>query len=108
MFFTNTPVMGIFQEKTQKKIQPRILIMIFSGFPRGKRDQKICLTTAPVLYYSFNYCFTFYTMGAYSFMLGMSDPWVAAAYCANIAVTLFCVVYGIVCYNSGDDSGEAR
>ncbi len=41
-------------------------------------------------------------------MLGMSDPWVAAAYLANIAVTLVCVVYGIVCYNTGDDSGELK
>ena len=40
--------------------------------------------------------------------LGMSDTWVAVAYCANIAVTLFCVIYGIVCYNSGDDSGESK
>lgn len=41
-------------------------------------------------------------------LLGMSDPWVAAAYLANIAVTLVCVIYGICCYNSGDDSGEVK
>ena len=41
-------------------------------------------------------------------LLGMSDPWVAAAYLANIAVTLICVVYGVFFYNSGDDSGEAQ
>lgn len=41
-------------------------------------------------------------------LLGMSDPWVTAAYCANIAVTLICVVYGIVCYNSGDDNGGVQ
>jgi hypothetical protein len=41
-------------------------------------------------------------------LLGMSDPWVAAAYLANIAVTLFCVIYGVINYNSGDDSGDAR
>lgn len=41
-------------------------------------------------------------------LLGMSDPWVAAAYIANIAVTAVCVIYGIVCYNSGDDTEENR
>ena len=41
-------------------------------------------------------------------LLGMSDPWVTLAYVANIAVTLFCAVYGIVKYNSGDDSGEGQ
>ena len=41
-------------------------------------------------------------------MLGMSDPWVAVAYLANIAVTLVCVVYGIVYYNAGDDSGDVK
>jgi len=41
-------------------------------------------------------------------LLGMADGWVALAYCANIAVTVVCVVYGIVCFNSGDDSGEVR
>ena len=41
-------------------------------------------------------------------LLGMSDPWVAAAYLANIAVTLVCVVYGVISYNSGDDSGDVR
>ena len=41
-------------------------------------------------------------------LLGMSDPWVAAAYIANIAVTAVCVIYGIVCYNSGDDAGETK
>ena len=39
-------------------------------------------------------------------LLGMSDPWVALAYVANIAVTLFCVVYGLINYNTGDDSGK--
>jgi len=41
-------------------------------------------------------------------LLGMSDPWVAVAYCANIAVTLVCVIYGACNYNSGDDSEETR
>ena len=41
-------------------------------------------------------------------LLGMSDPWVAAAYIANIAATAVCVIYGIVCYNSGDDTEENR
>lgn len=39
---------------------------------------------------------------------GMADHWVAIAYIANIAVTLVCVIYGIVFYNSGDDSEEAQ
>ena len=37
-------------------------------------------------------------------LIGMSDPWVALAYIANIAVTLFCVIYGLINYNAGDDS----
>lgn len=41
-------------------------------------------------------------------LLGMSDPWVAVAYMANIAVTLFCVIYGLVNFNKGDDSGEVK
>ena len=67
--------------------------------------QKICRICYEVLYYLIYYCCIrdFFTM-----TLGMSDPWVTAAYCANIAVTLFCVIYGIVYYNSGDDSGENK
>jgi len=38
--------------------------------------------------------------------LGFADGWVAAAYCANIAVTLICVVYGVVRFNADDDGGE--
>ena len=41
-------------------------------------------------------------------LLGMGDPWVAAAYAANIIVTLICVIYGAINYNSGDDSGEVK
>lgn len=41
-------------------------------------------------------------------LLGMSDPWVTLAYVANIAVTLFCVIYGVINYNAGDDSGEVK
>ena len=41
-------------------------------------------------------------------LFGMADPWVAIAYIANIAVTLVCVIYGIIFYNSGDDSEEAQ
>ena len=32
----------------------------------------------------------------------------AAAFIANIAVTAVCVIYGILCYNSGDDTEENR
>lgn len=41
-------------------------------------------------------------------LLGMSDPLVTLAYVANIAVTLFCVTYGIINFNSGDDSGDTK
>ena len=41
-------------------------------------------------------------------LFGMADPWVAAAYIANIVVTLICVIYGVIFYNSGDDSGEVK
>lgn len=67
--------------------------------------QKICRICYEVLYY-FIYCY--YVKELFTMTLGMSDTWVAVAYCANIAVTLFCVIYGIVCYNSGDDSGETK
>ena len=38
-------------------------------------------------------------------MMGMSDPWVAVAYIANISVALVCVIYGAICYNTDDDNG---
>ena len=41
-------------------------------------------------------------------LLGMSDPWVAAAYLANIVVTIICVIYGAVNYNTGDDSEDVK
>ena len=47
-------------------------------------------------------------MKEFFMLLGMSDPWVAVAYMANIAVTLFCVIYGMVNFNKGDDSGEVK
>lgn len=41
-------------------------------------------------------------------LLGMEDGWVTLAYVANIAITLVCVVYGVIFYNSGDDSGVTK
>lgn len=36
-------------------------------------------------------------------ILGMSDWMVALAFIANIAVVTFCIFYGAVNYNRGDD-----
>ena len=36
--------------------------------------------------------------------LGMSDWMVAFAFAANVAVVIFCVIYGAVNYNKGDDT----
>ena len=42
-------------------------------------------------------------------LIGMADGWVALAYCANIAVTAVCVIYGIARFNSDDeDEGNTR
>ena len=35
--------------------------------------------------------------------LGMSDWMVALAFLANIAVVIFCIIYGTINYNKGDD-----
>ena len=40
-------------------------------------------------------------------LLGMADGWVTLAYCANLAVTAVCVVYGIARFNA-DDEGEGK
>lgn len=37
-------------------------------------------------------------------MFGLGDFWVSFAFVANIVVTLICVIYGIITWNSG---GEA-
>jgi hypothetical protein len=36
-------------------------------------------------------------------VLGIADPWVAAAYLLAIASALLCLVYGIVNWNRGDE-----
>jgi hypothetical protein len=36
-------------------------------------------------------------------MLGIDDPWVLAAYLLCIGSTLLCIVYGIICWNRGDE-----
>jgi hypothetical protein len=37
-------------------------------------------------------------------MLGINDPWIAAAYLLCIGSTLLCVVYGLIAWNRGDDA----
>ena len=37
-------------------------------------------------------------------MLGIDDPFVLLAYLLCGASTVLCVVYGIICWNKGDDS----
>ncbi len=37
-------------------------------------------------------------------MLGLEDPIVLLAYLLCGASTLLCVVYGIICWNKGDDA----
>lgn len=37
-------------------------------------------------------------------MLGIEDPYVAAAYLLCIAASVLCVIYGLVNWNKGDDS----
>ncbi len=39
-------------------------------------------------------------------MLGLGDGWVAAAFIANIAAVLVCVVYGAVNWNRSDEEGD--
>lgn len=36
-------------------------------------------------------------------VLGISDPWISAAYVGCILATLLCVVYGIVNWNKGGE-----
>lgn len=70
--------------------------------------QKICRTAFEVLYFVFSFYNLKFNRNLQKMLFGMSDPWVAAAYLGNIAVTLICVVYGVICYNSGDDSEEKQ
>ncbi len=37
-------------------------------------------------------------------MLGINDPWIAAAYLLCIGSTVLCVVYGLITWNRGDDA----
>ena len=71
-------------------------------------EQKICRSCFAVLYLIFDLSIVFNIVRDVAMYFGMSDPWVALAYLGNIAVTLACVIYGIICYNSGDDSEEKR
>jgi hypothetical protein len=36
-------------------------------------------------------------------ILGLADPWVAAAYLLSIASAVLCVVYGFLNWNRGDE-----
>ena len=37
-------------------------------------------------------------------MFGITDPWIVLAYLLCILSTLFCVVYGILRWNTGDEA----
>ena len=39
-------------------------------------------------------------------ILGISDPWVAAAYILSFASAGLCVIYGLTNWNKGDESPE--
>jgi hypothetical protein len=39
-------------------------------------------------------------------MWGIHDGWILAAYLLCIGSTALCVIYGLVNWNRGDDSGE--
>lgn len=41
-------------------------------------------------------------------VLGLPDPWIAAAIFLSIAITVFCAIYGIVNWNRGDDAAPDR
>ena len=44
-----------------------------------------------------------YKIQEVTMFLGMSDWMVALAFLANIAVVIFCIIYGTINYNKGDD-----
>lgn len=35
-------------------------------------------------------------------ILGLSDPWVLGGYLGSIAITIICIVYGVIYWNSDD------
>ena len=39
-------------------------------------------------------------------MLGIKDPWVWAVYLLCIGSALLCVIYGVVCWNRGQETAE--
>jgi hypothetical protein len=41
-------------------------------------------------------------------VLGINDPWIAAAYLLCIASTLLCVVYGLTNWNRGGQKEEEQ
>ncbi len=36
-------------------------------------------------------------------LLGLGDGWISAVYIGNIVAVLFCVIYGMVNWNSGEN-----
>jgi hypothetical protein len=41
-------------------------------------------------------------------LLGIGDPWVLAAYLLTFASAILCVIYGLICWNRGDQTIEAE
>jgi heme A synthase len=41
--------------------------------------------------------------GGVGMMLGLEDPWVAAAYLLSIASALLCLIFGLVNWNRGNE-----
>ncbi len=41
-------------------------------------------------------------------ILGIADPWVAAAYVLSVVGALACAVYGITHWNQGDEPAQAE
>jgi hypothetical protein len=41
-------------------------------------------------------------------VLGISDPWIAAAYIGSILAMLLCVIYGVLNWNKGGEDEGAQ
>lgn len=102
MYYINTPHSTLFQEFADEILQ------FFKFFARKitLQDKKFA-ELRKKCYISCLYLCAI-NMGVFAMLLGMSDPWVAAAYLANIVVTIICVIYGAVNYNTGDDSENVK
>jgi hypothetical protein len=49
----------------------------------------------------------FICLGENMMILGIPDPWVLSGYLLVIISTLFCVVYGLINWNKGDDDNSS-